>query len=170
MKEKIKSILLILIQLKNRVLLYQLNKIKGIDMNDKIYTTAKSLLGRRLTLDVTVPPDLGCAEAISYVLRNAGIEGIPQKGFAGTSQLYDFLLRSVQFIEVEISETGCIQIYVSGTSSIGSPHGHVFVVGKNSLMSNDSNSGLFLALWTAEAAARYYEGKLGFAPHFFKAL
>ena len=35
---------------------------------------------------------LGCAKAASYVLKSAGITGIPAEGYAGTADLYRWLL------------------------------------------------------------------------------
>lgn len=138
---------------------------------NSIYQIAKSLLGHHITLDQTVPPDLGCAEAVSYILKEAGIVGIPVKGFASTALLEQFLLSSDQFELVASPSGGAVIISPSGQSSIGYPHGHVGICGEveQGIMSNDSDTGLFLEKWSVPSWKETYGEKLGFPVKFFRA-
>jgi hypothetical protein len=129
-----------------------------------LYEVAYSLLGRRLTLDLNVPKEVGCAQAISYVLKRYGCL-IPNKGISGTAGMYDWLKKNS--VEIGNPEVGCILLYATGSGN-GKIRGHVFVVGKNSLMSNNSNTGLFDYQWTQEKAKLYYEEHGGFKPHYFR--
>ena len=58
-----------------------------------LYTIAKACIGKHLTLDPTVPQEVGCAEAISYILWKAGLP-IPAKGIAGTAALEAWVVSS----------------------------------------------------------------------------
>lgn len=135
----------------------------------KLYTIAKNNLGKHITLDPNVPYDVGCAEAVSFNLKQLGVVGIPLSGFASTADLYTWMksLPSL-FDEIECPEAGAIIISPSGTSTQNAPHGHVGICGNFGIMSNDSQSGLFLELWTVDKWNTYYGHALGFPVHFFR--
>lgn len=135
-----------------------------------IYTAAKNDLGKHITLNPQVPPDVGCAEAASVVLKTAGIPGIPATGFASTFDLYEFMLKSGKFKQSTSYTQGAIIISPSGTSSKGSPHGHVGICGVYGILSNDSNTGLFREIWTLDSWMFYYAKTLGFPVFFFEAI
>ena len=139
---------------------------------DVLYDTAKSLLGTHLTLDPRVSPELGCAEAISAILEHLGIAGVPKQGFAGTYDLYNWLKSNTRFQKVTNFEAGAIIISPTGLSATGSPHGHVGICGKpelgSGIMSNDSQSGLFLELWSFPTWQQYYQNTLKFPVYFFR--
>lgn len=136
----------------------------------KIYNVAKECLGTHITLDDNVPHELGCAEAISYILKQTELFAtLPATGFPGTAALADWLTSNPLFEEVEEPIPGDIVVYPTGSSSIDSPHGHVFICGKYGLLSNDSATGLFLEVWDIKKATEYYQNVLKFMPHFFRA-
>lgn len=133
-----------------------------------IYNIAKNLLGKHLTLDASVPAELGCAEAVSYVLRKVGVRNFPTNGFAGTHDLFDWLNTSPEFVEIFEYEPGAIVISPSGLSTKGAVHGHVGICALHGILSNDSQSGLFLELWDLESWQTYYGKTLGFPVHYFR--
>lgn len=131
-----------------------------------IYTAAKSCLDKSITLDATVPSDLGCAEAVSYVLQKAGIQGIPPIGYAGTSDLYTWLQQ--HFTAVTDPLPGDVVISPTGTSSIGTPHGHTGIVALYGILSNDSDTGLFMEKYTLASWQQYFGVALGFPVYYFR--
>lgn len=125
----------------------------------KLYTVAKSLLGKRLTLDNSVPKNVGCAQALSYILKEAGY-AIPKGGISGTYTLYEWLQKN--FLKTDTLEKGNIIISVTGTGN-GKIRGHVGVLFENEVIaSNDSDSGLLDTHWKYENWKAYYQtvGKL----------
>lgn len=135
-------------------------------MNNKILALIKSSLGQHLTLDPTVPEDVGCAEAVSKILQEAGVQGIPQKGFAGTNDLWQWLKTNRQFVEATQPYPGSIIISPTGTSVKGTPHGHVGIIGLYGVCSNDSGTGLWKENYTVDSWESYF-GNLGFPIYFY---
>jgi hypothetical protein len=131
----------------------------------RIDSVATAHLGRHLTLDPSVPKELGCAEAVSYILRQAGL-AIPNGGFQGTAPLYVWL--KAHFDEVKTAQPGDIIICVTGQSAKNSPHGHVGEVGVTKIRSNDSNTGLWAENYTLESWKQYFGKTLGFPVHIFR--
>jgi hypothetical protein len=121
---------------------------------EKIYNEAKLSLGEHLTLNPNVPADVGCAEAVSFVLKNAGITGIPAQGYAGTADLYQWLLANPQFKLIEQPEQGAIIVSATGFGN-GTVEGHCGVLGafgaqypnEFGILSNNSDNGLFQEKW-----------------------
>lgn len=135
---------------------------------ETIYTTAKSLIGEHLTLNSNIPPDLGCAEAISYVLKQAGIVGLPQTGIAGTAALFTWLKANFQAVAQPLA--GDIIISPTGTSTLGTSHGHVGCVAMYGILSNDSNTGLFKENYTLGSWDDLFHRELGFPIYYFRAV
>lgn len=137
-------------------------------MQEKIYNVAAGDLHKQITLNSSVPPDVGCAEAVSYVLKQAGVSGIPAQGFASTSDLYHWMLNSTQFVATTEPQAGDIVISPTGTSSINTPHGHTGIVAKQGILSNDSDTGLFLEKYTLSSWKQYFGATLGFPVYYFR--
>jgi hypothetical protein len=134
-------------------LLGLLRKKQSVGRIPSLYDTAYSLLGKHLTLNNTVDKNVGCAQATSYVLKKYGAM-IPYGGISGTASLYEWLKKNAT--EVSVPRAGCIIISVTGTGN-ESVRGHVGVVGKNSIMSNNSKTGLWDYQWTLSEWLDYYE-------------
>lgn len=132
-----------------------------------IYAEAASCLGKPITLDSTVPPDLGCAEAVTYVLKNASIAGIPATGIPGTAALYAWLNTNPEFVLTTTPRAGDVVISPTGTSTISSPHGHTGIVANYGILSNDSDTGLFLEKYTQATWQQYFNGVEGFPVYYF---
>lgn len=135
-------------------------------MTPVLYTIAKNNLGNHLTLDPSVPAEVGCAEAVSFCLKSAGVV-LPAEGIPGTATLYAFLSASSAFSEVSVWNEGDIIISATGSGN-GLIPGHTGIMGGSGIMSNDSNSGLFLELWTLAKWQTYYAQYGGMAIHFFR--
>lgn len=132
--------------------------------------TAKKCLTQRITLDNSVPAELGCAEAVSVVLVRAGIGDIPKKGFAGTSGLNSWLKTSRLFVKIQSYELGAVIIAVTGECTYsGAVHGHVGICSDNNIiLSNNSNTGLFDGHLTLDIFMKKYHDELKFPIHFYK--
>lgn len=134
--------------------------------NETLYQTAKANLGKHLTLDSTVPGELGCAEAVSKLLTLIGFKDIPARGIAGTTALYAFL-QGKDFKPTATPARGSIVISPTGYSTTGSPHGHVGVVGDSGIMSNDSDTGLWAEKYTTATWQKYFHDANGFPVFYF---
>lgn len=141
-----------------------------------IYNVSKGNLGKHITLNNEVPPELGCAEAVSFILKHSNIAGIPMGGFAGTASLYEWLTQSAYFERIQAPEQGCIVVSPTGMGN-GVVRGHTGILGGFNvqypndwgILSNDSQSGLFLELWRLSSWEQYY-GDIGQLPvAFFRA-
>lgn len=141
----------------------------------RIYNEAALSLGKHMTLDDTVPAEVGCAEAVSAVLSLAGISD-GAKGISGTASLYEWLNLNPLFEKIDTPEEGAIVISPTGMGN-GSIPGHVGIVGIFGKMypgdwgicSNESASGLFKEQWNWTKWNAYY-GKVGGLPiYLFKA-
>jgi hypothetical protein len=145
-------------------------------MPTKLYETAKASLGKHMTLNNAVPAETGCAEAISAVLKAAGVT-VPVLGIASTATLYQWLLTSLHFTRIEAPEKGAVIVSPTGHGN-GEVTGHTGILGAYGvqypnewgIMSNNSDTGLFLELWRLSAWNQYY-GEMGQLPvAFFRAL
>jgi hypothetical protein len=141
-----------------------------------MYEAIKSSLGHHMTLDPSVPARVGCAEAVSAVLRKAGVP-VPARGIAGTSALLLYCLNHPQrYTEIYTPEPAALLISASGTGNGKLSNGHTGFFGRYGTMvisdwgicSNDSQSGLFLELWTWKKWKTYYEQYGGMRPRIFR--
>lgn len=135
-------------------------------MQDNIYNTAAACLGQHLTLDPSVPFEVGCAEAVSTILAKAGVQGIPQRGFAGTWDLYQWLRTNRQFVEVVAPTYGSIVVSPTDPDN-PTKHGHTGIVLKHGIGSNDSSNGLFAENYTTDSWNTYFGKVHGFPVHYF---
>lgn len=151
---------------------------KPITMNeDRMYNCAKNALGTHQTLNDSVAPEVGCAEAWSAIAKLAGVQGIPSLGFAGTAQVWAFLKNSPQFEKIATPEAGATLVSPTGYGN-GKVRGHVGVLARYGLMytadwgvcSNDSSTGLFREQWALKEWQQFYgvEGGLPVEMYRFK--
>lgn len=129
-----------------------------------------------MTLDPSVPARVGCAECVSAILRLAGI-AVPQRGIAGTSALLVYCLAHPEhFTEIHTPEQGALLISASGSGNGNLSNGHtgffgafgVAVPNDWGICSNDSQTGLFLELWTWAKWQVYYQQYGGMRPRIFR--
>lgn len=143
-------------------------------MDKIVYNLAKSELGSHITLDQSVPPDVGCAEAVSFVFKNSGVAGFPDGGFAGTAALFGWAKGNLE--QIADPEFGALVISPSGQSSKGVPHGHTGIIGmpglmgngQTGIMSNDSDTGLFMEKYTVDTWRQLFCVALGFPAYYFR--
>lgn len=134
---------------------------------DTLYTVSKGLIGKHLTLNPLVDSRLGCAQALSYVLKQVKWTSIPKHGIDGTAGLLEWFKGHIElFKEVDTPTVGTIILNVTGTGN-GRARGHTGVVGKNSIMSNNSQSGLWDTHWDLDTWKAYYEKFGGMKTHYF---
>lgn len=138
-----------------------------------LYTKAVLCLDTHITLDPTVPADVGCAEAVSYVMDLAGINDGP-KGIAGTAALDAWLASSKLFTKVLAPQVGAIVVAPTGEGN-GTVEGHTGIVAKYNLqypndwgiLSNNSNNGKFMEQWSLSRFMAYYHVQGGLPVNYY---
>lgn len=130
-----------------------------------LYTLAKSCLGKDIA---ATQNELGCAEAISYLLMKMKVPGFGL--VLGTYQLYHTLQDLPAFKAVSAPLPGDLIISPTGYSSKGSTHGHVGIVAYHGIMSNNSMNGLWEEYYNEMSWEEYYKTKLGFPIYYFRLL
>lgn len=121
----------------------------------KLYSVAYANLGKHLTLDNTVPEEVGCCEAVSAVLAQAGYT-LPPKGIAGVNYLISWM-KDKGFQEVSQAEVGAI-ITAHSPDYYSPGYAHVGICGEHWIMSNSSANGLFQANYTFPGWLSYFGG------------
>jgi hypothetical protein len=155
-KEKINDLMvniIIILQQWKAQLLEQLTKKQTVGKVPSLYDVAYSLIGKHLTLNSDIPKEYGCAQAISYVLKQYGCD-IPKRGISGTYSLYEWLQKNG--VEIEKSEVGCVIISITNTGN-GKCRGHVGIQGKYQILSNNSKTGLLDTQWVYSDWISYYK-------------
>lgn len=136
----------------------------------KVYQTAKSLLGHRLANN----PQLGCAESVNYIVQEA--LGKPVGGGASTAEMYKALLDTTRFFQLDSGITsfdplpGDIIISPTGQGNGRLPHGHVGIIAKYGILSNNSETGLLSEHFTLESWSDLYAGYGGYPISIFRPL
>jgi hypothetical protein len=80
-------------------------------------------------LDNSIPAEVGCAEAVSFILQKSGVGGLPLTGIPGTATLYEWLLHNPAFKRIYAPEPGAIIISPTGYGT-GRISGHTGFLGK----------------------------------------
>ena len=113
----------------------------------KLYEMAASCLGKFL-VPKGYDPMYGCAIAVNSVYKRAF--GIEIGGDASTYNLLQALIKSENFKEVTIPLPGDIIMCATGTQPATSPlkHGHVGIVAKYGILSNNSANGVWSENYT----------------------
>jgi len=132
--------------------------------SQKLYDLSYSLIGKHLTLDNSVPALYGCAQALSYVLKEFGCP-IPDKGISSTNEMDKWLQKNCT--QVDKPDVGDIIISVSYTGIAGA-RGHVGVVGHKAIMSNDSETGLWSTNWSLQGWLGHYKDELKLLTKYYR--
>lgn len=123
-----------------------------------LYEEAKRVRGTRVFLDPSVDPRLGCATAVSAVIKAVKFTAIPKGGISGTASLLEWFLDHPDlYEEVLYYQHGCIVMSATGTGN-GRVRGHVGIAGKNCIMSNNSQDGLWSEHWDKDSWLEYFTG------------
>lgn len=129
---------------------------------DKIYLTAKSLLGFDASPQDIAPPSLACAETVNYIVKKA--IGAPVGGGASTAAMYKCLTQfTARFVQVGLADALPGDIIIAPTGYAVPPalqprvdHGHVGIVAKFGVLSNNSENGLLSENYTVQSWLDYY--------------
>lgn len=114
-------------------------------IGERIYKEATRWLGKDASPTNKAPQELACAESVCSILQKAGID-IPL--LVSTIELKKWLTASERFKASLEAKPGNIIISVTGTGN-GSIPGHVGIFGLNeTIMSNESVSGLWRPNYT----------------------
>lgn len=133
---------------------------------NRIYTVASEIVRnpRRLTLNNAVSEEFGCAEAVSWILLNAGFN-IPNGGIANVNGLIDWMLMN-GFEEIQIPLAGAI--ITSHMAERSNPnHAHTGVCLHYGIGSNNSNNGLFQQNYTYQGWKAAFDSKGAKTRYFF---
>lgn len=142
-----------------------------------IHNLLVQYLGKHCTLNPQIPSDVGCAEAASFLLKEAGISD-GSAGIAGTEALLTWVeSRPDLFQEIFIPEESALLISATGTGN-GSVEGHTGFFGAFNveytddwgIVSNDSNTGLLREQWSFAEWTKWYTQLGGITPRIFRIL
>ena len=132
----------------------------------KLYTAALLQLGKDASPTDRVPDDVACVESLTTILRSLWPE-VPI--ITGTYTFWEYLKRSRLFQKIDYPEPGCIIISPTGTGNGRLRNGHTGIVGKDRIvMSNDSDSGLFMEFYTIDSWKKKYGEIGGFPVEFYR--
>ena len=144
------------------LLLYRL---QGISNAEAFLRVALKNVGKDLS---PTQDELGCAECVNTIHKLAFGDDLGCG--ASTYVLWRTLLFRKDFKEVSEYENGAIIISPTGTSTIGSEHGHCGIIVGGRIISNNSNTGRLDTHWDEPSWRAYFGIKLGFPIFFFKKL
>lgn len=144
---------------------------KPEDKRQKLYDTARALLGQRVIplTELNKFGFLGCAQHLNAVYKRA--LGVEIGGGASTALMDSALKDKTRFTQISIEEAlpGDIVMYATGTSTkYPQAHGHVLLMGKRWCMANSSESATWEASYTVDGMRSYFEGIMGFPPHVYR--
>lgn len=148
------------------VMLTKINP-KPMTNQEKLVAAAKNALGENLSKGTGVPPQVACAISVNVVHNRAF--GYPIGGGASTAELYQALLVSPYFKQVEVPVSGCVVISPTGQGTNPMyPHGHVGIVGNYGICSNDSETGLFSENYNAATWRNQFSITEGYPIYWFE--
>lgn len=136
----------------------------------KLYDAAATALGRSL-VPAGYDPELGCAISLNNLYKQTF--GATIGGDASTASLYKVLSSSpFKFKQVTDPLPGDIIISPTGMQKVTSPlkNGHVGIVAKEGICSNDSASGVWHEYYTLTTWNNRYAVAGGFPVFFFRPL
>lgn len=132
--------------------------------SDHLYDVAYSFIGKDASPKELAPDVVSCAESLSCVMIAAGVPDL-HNPILGTAQLNQWL--HDHFTEVEVPELGDIVMSATGSGN-GRIKGHCGVMGKHTVMSNNSQSGLWDYHWTLDEWKKYYEIRGGIPTKYYR--
>lgn len=136
----------------------------ALPRSQSIYDMAKSCLGKDLCGNTNIA--YGCAETVNSIVEAATGQTIG--GGASTYLMYQCLImQPARFQNVQSPIAGDIIISPSGYSTKGVANGHVGIVGKFGVLSNNSTTGLLQEEYTLESWSDFFGVKEGFPIYYF---
>lgn len=134
---------------------------------EKLYKVGYDALGTRM-VEAGVPPELGCASSLNNVYERAF--GREIGGGASTYLLWEALNASPKFKEVTTPQKGDIILSPTGYPGSKLKNGHVGIVGNVTIMSNNSQTGLWDYHWKLKEWLDYYTVKGGIKTFYYRPL
>lgn len=140
--------------------------------SDKIYRTAKGLIGQDASPKDKAPDDYACAESVNAVVEKATGRAV---GGGVSTYLMDQAIRAdvKRFTRLAKPKPGCL--IMSATPGDRSVIGHVGIVGRNKspdgtvyVMSNNSITGKWDTYFTIAKWLNYYRNTLGLEVTFWE--
>lgn len=131
---------------------------------NEIYTIAAANLGRRLTLNSEVPEEVGCAQAVSWILLNAEFP-IPKHGISTVNGLIDWMLAN-GFEEIYAPAAGAV-ITAHRRPRTDPAYAHAGICLNYGIGSNDSRNGRFTQNYTYESWDNFYGTHGSLTRYFF---
>lgn len=119
-----------------------------------LYNVAAGNLGQHLTLDPSVPDDVGCAEAVSACLEQAGYTNLPPKGLAGVNALIEWM-EGQGFVEAPSAAPGYVITAHNPDKSV-TTFAHTGICLKYGIASNTSSNGIFSENYSYGGWDRYF--------------
>lgn len=135
---------------------------------EHLYNIAKSCIDIDASPKDIAPDDLACAESVWSILSISFLGRVGFPLMTSTIGLCQALMHSNDYIEVDKPDYGDIIIAVTGTGNGTFYHGHTGIVGKNSIMSNNSDNGLWQTKFTQKTWDDYYVRRGGFRNRYFR--
>ena len=129
---------------------------------EHLYNVAYSCLG----IDMAPTQDsLGCAEALYYVLKKAGVPNLPKKAIVSSYEMDKWCRKNL--VRVAVPLFGDIISSPTGTGN-GSIRGHVGILGKYKIMSNNSATFKWDDYFTLDSWRKRYERQGGIPTNFYR--
>ncbi len=135
----------------------------------KIYDVAKSLLGTDASPADIAPDSLACAETVNRIVKIA--IGVPVGGGTSTFQMWRCLETYPLWQKILGSEALPGDIIISPTGSVTDArleHGHVGIVAKHGILSNNSETGKLSENFDIPTWKRYYTQFGGLSTFFYR--
>lgn len=129
-----------------------------------IYYAAKEHLGEHLSLNPSIPAEVGCCEAVSYILKASGYQ-LPTQGIAGVNALIAWMLQNGFTEQSYPSVGGIVTAHSPDADNVN--FAHCGVILKYGIASNDSMNGLFLEDYTLATWKQYFTTENGSVTRYF---
>lgn len=139
---------------------------------ERLYLLAKASLGVDASPNDVAPDEYGCMETVDdiyFKARGFYINGSKNQPTISTATGRDIMRAGRYFRQVSIPQQGCIIISATGLgSNPNMPNGHVGIMGKFGIMSNNSITGKFDEYYTLKTWMARYKLVGGYPVEFFE--
>ena len=132
------------------------------------YKAALDAIGSDASPLDRAPDDLACAETVNEIHKKAFGISIDEPGLSTIRLYHSLVALKTLFQRVSDPLPGDIIISPTGMGNGRIKHGHVGIVSEIGIMSNDSDTGLFLQKYTMESWRLRYQITGGFPMLFFR--
>lgn len=133
--------------------------------SEKVFLTAKSLLGQKLS---GTESELGCAETVNNIFQEA--LGCPVGGDYSTYDMYQSLQDKSRFELVSAPLAGDVVISPTGYGRSPDMHGHVGIVALYGILSNRSADGCLHEDYNLDSWHEFFVVRGGFPMEFYRVL